>query len=860
MILVNKNFLKDNLFQPVVKYNNLLEEVLFECTIVFSKRLNLYVVCIYRSPLSDVGAFLERLDELLSRISGSASIILCGDFNINFDAESSIDTINLKNLLASSNLHMHVAAPTRYSKFSSTTIDYVCSNYVENGIVECSVLNAALSDHEAVVLRVFFGALCANAVCRLGRIFSRQNYARFRQLCASTSWNHVLGSHDPIQEFHGIVQELFNDAFPIRNIKNKPHKKPWFTKGLKVSSKNLRSLHTIRRFTDSPAFHQYFLSYRSMYRRLISVAKEAYYHDRLRKSGNKQRETWKIINDIRHSNKHGVVAEPDMSPDCLNKFYCTIAESLSSKILPSVDPLSYLSDISIGNSFYFLPVDLVELKTTLLSIKNKDSCGIDCLSAKVFLNMPESVLSVLVEAINLSWQNGVFSTVLKTAKVIPLHKGGDLDNPSNFRPIALLSTLSKIIEKMVKSRLSSFLSRNNILSSVQFGFREGRGTADAMFNLLGMLFSHINDGGVAAAVFCDLSKAFDCVSHHILLRKLSQYGIRGVALSWFQSYLSGRTQHVYVGTSCSLSHAIDWGVPQGSVLGPLLFLLYINDLAGLKIEGKFTIFADDTTILWHCPDVVSLSASVVSDLKRIRVWCDANMLSFNLEKTKVVAFRCALDGLVVESIPVPIESESTFLGLTVDRELRFEPHILSLAKKISSGCFAVRLSTRELGAEVGRSVYFALIESRLRYGIAFWGAASKQLCNSLFVIQKRAVRYIYRVSPRTSCRPLFVENGILTLTSLYILETACLIFSNREKFANQCAGYVTRQHMHLRLPIPSSSLIRRAIIYEGVKMFNHLPLSVRGSPTLRVFKNKLSKTLMAKAYYSLGEFYADRFD
>lgn len=263
--------------------------------------------------------------------------------------------------------------------------------------------------------------------------------------------------------------------------------------------------------------------------------------------------------------------------------------------------------------------------------------------------------------------------------------------------------------------------------------------------------------------------------------------------------------------------------------------------------------------MWHCPDVVSLSDSIVSDLRRVRVWCDANRLVLNLEKTKMVTFRCTVQGLVVDDDPVVSKPESTFLGLIIDQQLRFEPHILSVAKKISSGCFAVRLATRELGTDVGKSVYFALIESRLRYGIAFWGSANNQLLNSLFVIQKRAVRYISKASSRTSCKPLFLRNKILTLTCLYILETACLIFANRDKFTNHTAGYETRQHMNLRLPIPSSTLVKRAIIYEGIKIFNHLPNNVINSPTVKIFKSRLRKILIDKTYYNLGEFFADRF-
>ena len=257
---------------------------------------------------------------------------------------------------------------------------------------------------------------------------------------------------------------------------------------------------------------------------------------------------------------------------------------------------------------------------TVSGIKNKNSAGDDGVSVKILLNLPDTVLDILVQAINVSWESGIFSPCLKSAKVIPLHKGGDTDEPSNYCPNSLLSTLSKIIEKLVKTRMMSFINVNNILSSSQFGFQEKKGTNDAMFRLLEELYSRINKGGVAAAAFCDVSKVFDCVNYEILLRKLYSYGFRGVALSWFESYQTGRHQKVLMRSGYSQSRNIDWGVHQGSVLGPILFLLFNNDLASLDISGNFTLFADDTTVLWHCGDLTSLNESISADIKKIKTW------------------------------------------------------------------------------------------------------------------------------------------------------------------------------------------------------------------------------------------------
>lgn len=859
MILVNTKFLTVNCFKPIVKFNDLLEEKIFEFSIAYSKAINVYVICVYRSPNAEINSFFNRMEALLSSIPVSSSVILAGDLNINFYDSDKTATIRLTNLFRSFNLQMHVKCPTRVAKFTSTLIDYVCSNICSE-MFTCSVINAALSDHNAVLCKVHMIPLKKTARYKQGRIFSSSNYGKFYRLCDSASWRSVLSSLDPIGEFHNKLMQNFHATFPVRKIKL-TNKKPWFTRGLVVSSRNLRNLHYIRKFTDNPHFHNYFNNYRSIYRKLIKLAKHFHYSNRLANASNKQRESWSIINDIRKKSQFSPnINDIDMSPDSVNKFYCSIAENLTKNIIQRTDPLTFLSNnAGVKNSFYFFPTTLEELKQIISGVKNKKSSGDDGLSIKLFASLPDKILDILVQAINLSWESGVFSLCLKLAKVIPFHKSGDLEDPSNYRPISLLSNLSKIIEKLVKSRMISFLNTNNVLSSVQFGFREHCNTDDAIFQFLEGLYSGINGGGVTAAAFCDLSKAFDCVNHHILLQKLFHYGFRGVTLTWFQSYLSDRHQKVYIGSSQSMVLENNWGVPQGSVLGPLLFLIFINDLASLPITGKFTLFADDTTILWHCADHQSLKRAILTDLQQLKSWCDSNLLVLNLSKTNILSFRFDLGLANVHNVLIECRPETKFLGVIIDSELSFGSHVVSLSRRVSSGCFAVRITAIELGTSLSRSVYFALIESRLRYGICFWGFCSQSLFNSVFILQKRALRYICGANNRDHCRPLFKREKILTLYSLFILETVTLVYKNRHRFMSHNATYSTRNASNLMLPIPHSTLVKRSVVYESIKIYNHLPRNLTSSPSLRYFRREVKRLLVGAAYYSLSEFYCDNF-
>ena len=664
-------------------------------------------------------------------------------------------------------------------------------------------------------------------------------------------WENLLEFDDPLSKFNELLVKKFNENFPLRKIKKKK-KKQWVSLGIKTSATNLRCLHTIRKFTKNNTFHIYFNKYRSTYRKVIKTAKKSYFKNKFSCFRNDSKRQWSIVNELRGGPKSSV-RHVGVAPNMLNKFYCSVADDLLSEIQPSADPMSFLR-ISIADSFGMHHTDIVELKSIIRSIANKHSSGVDELNIKVFECLPDHCLSILASAINISFDNGTFPNCLKLAVVKPLSKGGDPDDPANFRPISLLPVLSKIIEKIVKERMICFLNRHNILLGCQFGFQKNKCTVDAVFNFLEDLYLKLNDGDVAAAVFCDFSKAFDCVNHEILLKKMEMYGFRGVPLRWFSSFLTNRKQLVRSQGITSGALDISHGVPQGSVLGPLLFLLYVNDLPTIGIQGKFTLFADDTTILWVGRDSDAVMEMVSHDVEILQRWCDSNLLSLNVNKTKILTFKFNLPP--VSGCPFDSISSTKFLGLWIDNRLKFKEHILTLSSKLASGCYALRVVANELGGSIARDVYFCFVESHIRYGIAFWGFCGRCLFDSIFILQKRAIRYVARAKVRDHCRPLFKKLKILTLPCIFILEAASLIY--KKNFGiQQVRSYNTRRGDDIPLPIPKSALTRDSLIYEGIKIYNHLPGTLRGAVNLKMFRNSLKKMLLEKAFYSVVEFFED---
>lgn len=848
IILAKKSLFELNLLSNVDRCDFLLTERLFEFSVCFCKRFNLYIICIYRPPSGDVAQFFESLDVLLSRLPIESKIILAGDLNVNWEDPHNLNTVLLSNLLRSYGLEMHIGSPTRITSTSSTILDYLCSNL--SG-VSSRVFPSGISDHEAICS--IFPAEMINPIpkVRRGRIFDRGSFDVFLDRSSDINWLAVMHSPDPLSSFYFVLLDAFNTAFPLKNIKTKQHR-PWYTRGLRISCSNLRCLNLIRRFTDNAYFIAYCKNYRMTYNKLITAAKEKYYSNRLSTAKNKSKETWSIVNELRSSGPR-LSPEARVDPDTLNSYYCNISSTLTSDLASQTDPMSYLSNARLPNSFFFVPTIAQELREALAGLRDRNSSGDDDLSARIFLSLPDNAISALSSAINNSFSGGVFPDCLKLATVIPLHKGGDLDDPSNFRPISMLSTLSKLIERLVKHRVSSFLTANSILSASQFGFQASRGAHDAIFKFLENVFEFLNRKESAAAVFCDLSKAFDCVNHDILLSKLECYGFRGAVWDWFKSYLSGRRQRVVLSGVYSGSLPIDCGVPQGSVLGPLLFLLYVNDLSYLQIQGKIFQFADDTTIYWHHPDTEMLGTLMASDLAMVREWCASNKLVFNAGKTNVMGFRCDVGDLFFcDGCPLQVRNECRFLGLFIDVNLRFEAHILNVCRKLSSGCFAVRLAKRELGKSVARTIYFALVESHLRYALPFWGLAAKSLMNVVLILQKRAVRFVCGTGLREPCRPLFVSERILTLTCIFIVDTCMLIHKYQSTYERPIHEYSTRGRHDVPLPIPSSARTKRSLIYESRKIFNHLPESIKSIQNPVHLKKKIKEAFALQAILRLG--------
>lgn len=435
----------------------------------------------------------------------------------------------------------------------------------------------------------------------------------------------------------------------------------------------------------------------------------------------------------------------------------------------------------------------------------------------------------------------------------------------NYRPLVIIDTFSKILEYAMLDRLRGFLSGFGVLNSGQFGFRSGLSVLDATMKFYESVMESINAGERPVGIFCDLSRAFDSVDHEILLDKLTDCGIRGVAAKWFTSYLRGRRQFVEVSRldgGCAgkcrsglLSTTV--GVPQGSILGPVLFTIYVNDLC--QRDGV-VMYADDTSLF--ASGVASAVESRANEiLDEVGRYFLEHRLLLNNSKTHFMEFHISpmftgrpLD-LHVNNSPINRTSDIKFLGITFQDNLQWKLHCNSLIKKINSCCHLMRSLRDTLDCALLKTLYHAHVASRINYGITIWGSSS--MLHDVFLAQKRVVRCIASVTRTHSCRTLFSRYGILPVPCVYMLHLLVFTYKRREclSLAGSNHGYDTRTRGY-RLPFPRVECYRKSPFYLGIQLYDLLPEDIKVLSSDKIFKKRVTKLLLDNVFYGVDEYVA----
>ena len=471
-----------------------------------------------------------------------------------------------------------------------------------------------------------------------------------------------------------------------------------------------------------------------------------------------------------------LITDPEQIAETINRYYVNVAPDLVKKLpKPNSTFFSFLKNMKRPlNSFYCRLTNAEEVSEIIESLDRNKTEDIYKIPIRVLKDLNEEISGPLAQIYNASFSKGVFPDKLKLAKVIPLHKGGDQSTPKNFRPISILPIFDKILEKLMHSRLVSYIRKHKILNNAQYGFQKHKSTSLAILDLLNKISQSLKEKNFSCCVFLDLAKAFDTVSHEILLQKLDYYGIRGISNAWFRSYLSKRKQCVSVDGMLSTPQPITYGVPQGSILGPLLFILYINDIMQSSNKLYFVQFADDTCLFMENKNKAILAEQLNSELIHVSEWLVSNKLSLNVNKSNFLFFSNQRDKdppvLKIQNNIIENKEVVKYLGILIDNKLKWNHHINSVSQKISRGIGILHSTKYLVPPELLSNLYFAFIQSHLSYGILSWGSPLSHLTelNKLLIKAEKIIK-------------LYCNKNILHIDQLYQIECCKLIFKFKNK-------------------------------------------------------------------------------
>lgn len=561
--------------------------------------------------------------------------------------------------------------------------------------------------------------------------------------------------------------------------------------------------------------------------------------------------------------------DPQTISNEFNNFFLSVASNLTSA--NCVKPNGFYESQWKGsffqrqetNSMFLRPILEEDLIKIIKSLKNNTKPGLDGISSKFVKETYKKYITVLLYLVNKSFETGIFPEKLKEAVVIPIFKKGSKTECNNYRPISLLSSLSKIFEKAMKERLIEYLETINFFSSKQFGFRKGISTEIAINEFIEKVSIGINDGKKVSGLFLDISKAFDTVDHDILLQKMDNCGIRGVVNSLFESYLKNRKQCVSNNGINSDFGIIKYGVPQGSVLGATLFLVYINDLCNGNFNGHLTSFADDTALCYIADNRNDIRGQMKEDLCRLGWWFMKNNMVLSVEKTKYINFNLRGNDSLEESLMFKcpdclcnekecvskckeiLEDECIkYLGVYVDKELNWKKHITNLKGKINSVLRIFYFIKHMCDEAILKMLYFSLVHCRLNYGIVTWGGTYVSNLKPLFIVQKKCIRVICKKPHDHPSFTLFSQLQILPLRNMFVFKVLRLFFIKCRN-CNTCVDYKQKLRNSNDYPVPKPNVtyFTKTFSYLGPKLFNMLSISLRNVNCLYLFCKYVKKWL-----------------
>lgn len=868
-LLINDN-IQYEIIPKFTASNEIYESIFIE---IKCSNSNIIVGCIYRPPGNNISTFNEKFELLLHDINKTnKKAYIMGDYNINLLNKSSHKlTSDFVNTLFSCSFIPLINRPTRVQQNSATLIDNIFTNnlYHTGNTYFSGVIPSDVSDH----FSIFHVTREQHSLDRIPSTFKKhvintQTISKFVSNVSRINWADTLVIADvntAYSNFQDKICNSFKESIPLKSVCAKTTRnKPWITEKIKKLIDLKNKLHVKLKIHGDTYVKTEYKKLRNRLNNLLKQEEKKYNQRILDESKNNLSKMWKALNKIinkkRNCNacnvfKHNNVSikEPDIIANQFNNYFKNIPNNMLKNIPTThLDPCQYMKNMT-SDTLFLSPTNEEEIQEIISNLKNT-SGGCDNITVALLKSIKCIVSNPLMYLFNLSFAEGIVPDILKIAKIIPIWKKGNAQLFENYRPISILPCVSKVIEKLVYKRLMNFINKYDSLYSHQFGFREGRSTEMALYTLSEKFYEAVETNQFLVGVFLDLSRAFDTLSHDILLRKLPYYGIRGKSLEWISSYLTNRKQYVSFHGHTSNVNDINTGVPQGSIIGPLLFIIYINDLPNVSSLLSFILYADDSSIFINGNNLDNILSILNNELVKINRWLQANKLTLNTSKSTYMImcspkkkFNTDTCDLFINDNAITLTDETKFLGIIIDNNFTWIKHVNYVASKISKGVGILARAKHLLYANSLRILYESLIKPYFTYCLPIWGGTYETHFNKLNLLQKKIVRIISRSDYYSHTSPLFTNLRIMSLPHLYKYFVSIFVFKCVNNFlplfSNIYQRTISERNFNLRSYFCKNKFSQMSLKFTGIQIWNSLETPLKMCKSHYTFKRLLRRKL-----------------